>query len=80
LGHICTPEGIRPDPKKIRAIEQYAVHKSVRDIRAYIGLARYYRRHVRNFAEFAKPLTTPTRKEVPFEWKEEHQEALYELK
>jgi hypothetical protein len=25
LGHISTPEGIRPDPKKSRAIEQYSV-------------------------------------------------------
>jgi hypothetical protein len=80
LGHIYTPEGIRPDPKKIRAIEQYSVPKSVRDIQAFIGLAGYYGRHVRNFAELAKPLTNLTRKEVPFEWKEEHQEAFDELK
>ena len=40
LGHICTPEGIRPDPKKVRAIEKYPVPKSVRDIRAFIGLPR----------------------------------------
>jgi Reverse transcriptase (RNA-dependent DNA polymerase). len=25
LGHICTPFGIRPDPKKIVAIEQYGI-------------------------------------------------------
>jgi hypothetical protein len=46
LGHICTPEGIRADPKKVRAIEKYPVPKSVRDIRAFTGLAGYYRRHV----------------------------------
>jgi hypothetical protein len=23
VGHICTPSGIRPDPKKVNAIEQY---------------------------------------------------------
>jgi hypothetical protein len=36
LGHICTPEGIRPDPKKIRAIEQYSEPKSVRDVRVLL--------------------------------------------
>jgi hypothetical protein len=46
LGHICTPLGIRPDPRKIRAIEEYPVPKTIRDIRAFIGLAGYYRRHV----------------------------------
>jgi len=42
LGHICTPLGIPPDPKKVTAIEEYPVPKTVRDIRAFIGLAGYY--------------------------------------
>jgi hypothetical protein len=80
LGHICTPEGIKPDPKKIRAIEEYPAPKTVRDIRAFIGLAGYYRRHVPNFAEFAKPLTNLTKKGVPFVWTVEHQKTFEELK
>jgi hypothetical protein len=48
FGHIFTPEGIRPEPKKIKAIQEYSVPKTVRDIRAFIGLAGYYRRHVWN--------------------------------
>jgi hypothetical protein len=43
LGHMCTPEGIRPDPKNIRAIKEYPVPKTVKDIRASIGLAGIYR-------------------------------------
>ena len=80
LGHVCTPSGIRPDPQKIKAIELYPVPKTVRDIRAFIGLAGYYRRHVRNFAELAKPLTTLTKKGVPFEWTNEQQQAFQRLK
>jgi hypothetical protein len=80
LRHICTPSGIRPDPNKVKAIKQYPIPKTVRDVRAFIGLAGYYRRHVRNFAEIAKPLTNLTKKDVPFEWTEEHQQALDMLK
>ena len=80
LGHICTPSGIRPDPRKIRAIEEYPVPRTVRDIRAVIGLAGYYRRHVRNFAELAKPLTNLTRKDVPFNWTAEQQNAFDQVK
>jgi hypothetical protein len=79
LGNICTPVVIRPDPKNIRAIKEHPVPKTVRDIRAFIGLAGYYRRHVSNFAELAKPLTNLTKKEVPFEWTGEHQKASEEL-
>ena len=80
MGHICTPLGVRPDPEKVRAIREYPVPKTVRDIRAFIGLAGYYRRHVRNFAELAKPLTNLTKKDIPFEWINEHQKAFEELK
>jgi len=80
LGHICTPSGIRPDTRKTRAIEEYPVPRTVRDIRAFIGLAGYYRRHVRNFAELAKPLTNLTRKDVPFNWTAEQQNAFDQLK
>jgi hypothetical protein len=80
LGHICTPLGIRPDPKKVRAIEEYPVPKTVKDIRAFVGLAGYYRCHVPNFAGLAKLLTALTRKDVPFVWTSECQQAFDELK
>jgi hypothetical protein len=78
LGHICTPLGVKPDPQ-IRAIEEYTVPKTVRDIRSFIGLAGYYRRHVPNFAKFAQPITNLT-KDVPFIWTEEHQKAFLRVK
>jgi hypothetical protein len=52
----------------------------VRDVRAFIGLGGYYRHHVQIFAEFAKPLTNLTRKDVPFEWGPEQETAFRKLK
>jgi len=43
LGHICTPQDIRPDPEKVQAIAEYPVPKTVKDIRSFVGLAGYYR-------------------------------------
>ena len=80
LGHFCTPFGIRPDTKKIKAIEQHPIPKTVRDVRDLIGLAGHYRRRVRNFVEISKPLTNLTGKEIPFEWKNEDQQAFEKLK
>jgi hypothetical protein len=39
LGHIFTPVDILAESKNVRAIEEYPVPKTVRDIRAFIGLA-----------------------------------------
>jgi hypothetical protein len=72
--------GIWPDPKKVRAIQEYPVPKTVRDIRAFVGLAGYYRRHVPNFAGLAKSLTTLTKKDEPFVWTQECQQSFDKLK
>ena len=80
LGHICTPLGVKPDPQKVRAVIEYPVPRTVRDIRSFTGLAGYCRRHVPNFARLAQPLTNLTKKDVPFIWTEEQQKAFEGLK
>ena len=80
LGHVVTKEGVRPDPRKVQAVRDYPIPRTVKEVRAFIGLAGYYRRHVRNFAEIAKPLTKLTKKNSPFEWELEQQEAFDKLK
>jgi hypothetical protein len=80
LGHIVTRDGVKPDPRKVQAIQKYPVPRNVRDVKSFIGLTSYYRRHVLNFAETARPLTSLTKKDVVFEWKEEQQRAFDNLK
>ena len=49
LGHVLSAEGLRTDPEKIRAVEEYAVPTTVTEVRAFLGLAGYYRKFVKNF-------------------------------
>jgi len=35
LGHVCTSQGIRPDPKTVKAIEENPVPKTVKDMFVY---------------------------------------------
>ena len=39
IGHLCTPQCIRPDLKKVKAIEEYPVPRTVKVIRSFIRLA-----------------------------------------
>ncbi|GJQ86388.1 hypothetical protein Trydic_g8478 [Trypoxylus dichotomus] len=57
LGHVITPDGIKPNPSKIHAIQNYPLPKAIREIRAFLGLAGYYRRFIHNFARIVQPLT-----------------------
>jgi hypothetical protein len=66
LGHIITRNGVEPDPSKIKAIEDWPTPRSVTDIRQFLGLANYYRRHVNKYAEMAAPLSS-VKEDEPFD-------------
>lgn len=57
LGHIITPEGIKPNPSKIKAVQEYPLPKNIKEIRAFLGLIGYYRRFIMNFAKIVTPFT-----------------------
>jgi hypothetical protein len=56
------------------------VTKNVGDVRAFLGLASFYRRLVQNFAETARPLTRLARKNQELYWGPEQQEAFQSIK
>ena len=80
LGHIVSAEGLAVDPAKVKAVQEWKVPTSVTEIRSFLGLARYYRRFIPQFAKIAAPLTNLTRKNTPFTWSLREGEAFKELK
>ena len=66
LGHLVTTKGVSPDPDKVRALLNMPTPTDVSSLRAYLGLASYYRRFIRNMSKVASPLTNLTGKDVPF--------------
>ena len=80
LGHIITRKGISPNPAKIKDVANYPIPKDVKQLRTFLGLANYYRRFVRNFAQEAHPLTNLTRKNVDWIWGKEESDAFNALK
>jgi len=71
LEHLVSADGIDPLPEKTETIRNWPVPHCVRDVRAFVGLASYYRRFVRGFATVAEPLSRLTRRMARFEWTEE---------
>jgi hypothetical protein len=57
LGHIFRKDGVRVDPKKIEAMQDWPRLKNLKSLRGFLGLAAYYHKFVKNYGKFASPLT-----------------------
>eukprot|EP00873_Tetraselmis_striata_P038562 jgi/Tetstr1/458826/TSEL_045209.t1 len=68
LGHIVEAGQIKMDPRKVEAVQQWPVPKTVKDVRGFLGLAGYYRKFIHNFAAVAAPLHDLTKNQPEFVW------------
>jgi transposase InsO family protein len=80
LGHVVSGDGIGADPEKIRAVAEWPTPTCVRDVRAFVGLASYYRRYVKGFAGTAASLTALFSPNKQFVWTQKEQDAFDSLK
>ena len=80
LGHTFSAAGMAPDSKKTQAIEQWPTPGNAKAVRQFLGLASYYRRYIKNFANIAAPLHHITEKSAQFSWNQECEEAFLTLK
>ena len=68
LGHVVSKEGIEVDKAKVELISNLPTPKCVKDIRSFLGHARFYRRFIKYFSAIAHPLCGFLTKDVMFEW------------
>ena len=80
LGHVISEDGIGTDPKKTQAVSDWPRPTCQKDVRAFLGLAGYYRRFVQGFAKKAAPLHVLLKKGRPFVWTDEAQQSFDALK
>ncbi len=80
LGHLVSEEGIRTDPGKTDAVRNWPTPVTVTQVRSFLGLASYYRRFIKSFADIAHPLHRLTEKKAEFKWSIECDKAFNDLK
>ena len=80
LGHILSTTGIKPLPSKTQAINNMHPSKTAKQVCTFLGLVRYYRVFIKEFAKIAKPLTLLTCHKGKFEWTPVHHTTFMMLK
>jgi len=86
LGFILSPEGVKPSSLKIQALQEFSRPKCCKSVKQFLGLVKFYRKLIPNFAAMAGPLTALTRKDkssrgwVTFDWTPQCEQAFQGLK
>ena len=80
LGFIISTDGIQVDPEKIEVIQAWKPPTTVKGVQSFLGFCNFYRRFIQDYGRIARPLTRLTRKETPFIFNQDCQDAFVELK
>ena len=80
VGHLCSYEGRKISKDRMSVITNWPPCKDLHEVRGFLGTAGLVRMFIKDYAEIAAPLQNLTKKDVPFHWGKEQEEAMEELK
>ena len=80
LGHELLAEGVRPNPKKVEAIDRMQPPVDISGLRRFLGLTSYYQKFIYKYADVAEPLNQLLCKGKIYKWDTKCQKAFEELK
>jgi len=56
------------EKEKVDEVLSWPEPKNIKDIRKFLGLANYYRRFIKDFAQVTRPMNTLTRRDIKWQW------------
>ncbi len=80
LGLIIGHGKIQMDPVKVGGIEGWKPPKNLTELRGFTGFINFYHPFIKGFSKEAKPLNELTKKDTPWDWTPERQQAFEKLK
>ena len=80
LGHLVTAEGLKPDPEKVRAIDDMTRPTDVEGVQRINGFVNYLAKFLPKLSDVTEPIRQLTRKDVPWNWSESQENAFQEMK
>ena len=80
LGHVVSGDVLATDPAKTQLVRDWPVPENLRQLRGFLGLATYYRKFVKSYADIAATLNRLLCKNQHFDWTQECQTAFEQLK
>ena len=79
-GHRLTPDGIKVDPKKIKAIIQMDAPQNVASLQSFNGMVNYLKKFSPVLSELSEPLRRLCKTGIEWAWESEQQNAFEAIK
>lgn len=80
LGHVITKEGISADPEKIKSIVNFSSPRNRKQLKSFYRICGFYRKYINGQCLNVTCLSNLIRKNATWNWSEECQKALEEIK
>ena len=80
VGHLCSFEGRKPTPERIKVITNWGPCKTVSDVRAFLGTAGLLRIFIPNYGIRVKHIAKLLRDKVEWEWGPQQEESMRLIK
>ena len=79
MGHLITKDGLKPDPEKVRAVQEIARPTSKKELLSLLGFVNNLSKFLLRLSEVAQPLREMSAKEAEVIWSPQHETALLEV-
>ena len=80
FGNLYTPEGAKPDPKKVEAIKQIQPPINKQQLSFFLGMVIYLYQYMPNISSLTSALRGLLKKDALFQWSEAHDEVFQKIK
>ena len=70
VGHLLTADGLQPDPKKVRAIQQMPEPVDKSGVMRFMGMVQYFSKFIPNLSEISAPLRSLVESKTQWHWEE----------
>jgi len=79
LGLIISEGELHMDPVKLTAVTKWPTPKTMKEVQKFLGFCNFYHHFVKNYSTLARPLFNLTKKDVPFHWDNDGEQAFHDL-
>ena len=72
FGKIYTPRGVKPEPKKVEAIEKMQAPSTKQELHSFLGMINYISQFIPSISDLTPNLRKLLKKDGIFQWTYSH--------